>query len=124
MTDPDDPEVQERYKYGVLLNLDCSSAESFIFLTTSRIDKVEPIRDRFPVGFHDFAVGAYEWVSLPTVLDLRTYKKYPRESMLAAFKDGTLTPQGVLTPEHVEAIDAKLRLSKQIEKRVLKLIVS
>lgn len=124
MRDPDDPHLKERFKYALLLNLDASAEVSFVCLTTSRLDKTAPFQVKFPNQYHELAVGAYEWVTEPTVINLGEYKTYRRVDLLAAFKSGTLAMQCLLKPEDLAAIDTKLRASRTIERRTLRLIVS
>jgi hypothetical protein len=123
MTDPDDPSIQSRYKYALLVGLDSGSAECFLLLTTSRVEKLEPFRRRNPDAFHEFAAGAYSWMTSPTVLDMRSVRPYTREELKQKLQDQTLTFESILSETDMSAIDAKLRASKTIELKTLRKIV-
>ncbi len=124
MTDPDDPAIKSRPKYALIVGRDCSESESFLLLTTSKLDKLEPFRKRLPEGFYDFAVGSYAWVTMPTTLDLRKVRTYPREELINKMNDGVLRFECQLSEDEMSEIDAKLRTSKTIEVRTLRRIVS
>ena len=124
MTDPDDPAIERRYKYAMVVGLDCAEPESYLLLATSKVDKIEPIRKRIPDGFHDLVVGDYPWVTMPTALDLRKARCYPRDELIEKMHQELLTFEGQLASEEIAKIDAKLRGSGQIEMRVLRKIVS
>jgi hypothetical protein len=124
MTDPDDPRIESRPKYALLVGIESEGPESLLLLATSKLDKLNAFRTRLPRGFHDLAVGAYEWVKLPTTLDLRKVKCYPREDLIAKMNEGVLTFEGRLSDEEMTEIDKKLRLSQTIEVKTLRKIVS
>jgi hypothetical protein len=124
MQDPDDPSIDQRYKYAVLLNLDCQEDESILFLTTSKVEKLEVLRQRDPQAVHGLAVGSYPWVTLPTAIPLRQPKMYRRDELLAGLKAATFRFEGTLSTQDLKHIDEKLRQSRLIERKVLKRIVS
>jgi hypothetical protein len=124
MPDPDDPAIQERRKYALLSNLDCEETDSFLLLTTSKIEKISRIERHFPNDFHRLNVGAYRWVTEPTVIDLRKLKQYPRDSLLRSIQSETLTFEGPLNSLDMTEIDQKLRQSRNIERQILRRIVS
>ena len=124
MTDPDDPKIESRNKYAVVIGLDPGSDDSFLLLTTSKLDKPDAIRQRVPDAFHELAVGSYGWVLKPTLLDLRRARPYSRGELRQKMMDGCLTFEEELRQEDMERIDTKLRSSQFIELRTLKKIVS
>jgi hypothetical protein len=123
MTDPDDPNIQSRHKYALIIGLDSQSPESYLLLTTSRLDKLAAIRARMPDAFKEFQPGDYEWVTTPTVLDLRKVRCYSREELEQKILNESLTFECILSNEDMRDIEAKLRLSKTIEVRTLRKIV-
>jgi len=68
-------------------------------------------------------VGAYKWVIKPTLIQLEAVRKYSREEMLAQAKVERLEFEAVLSPEHIEEINRKLRGSMLIDGYTLKKIV-
>jgi hypothetical protein len=124
MPDPDDPSIEDRFKYALLVNLDLQDKESFLFLATSVIVKLEPIRARMPNAFHEFKPGSYTWITKSTLVDLRKPKIYQREFLLKAIQAQTLTFEGQLSNEHLREVDAKLRVSRTIERVTLRKIVA
>ena len=92
-------------------------------LATSKIEKISLIERRFPDAFHRLSVGAYTWVTEPTVIDLRKLKQYPRDSLLK-IQGEILTFEGPLNTTDMTEIDQKLRRSQNIERKVLRRIVS
>jgi hypothetical protein len=123
MTDPDDPRIESRYKFALLIGLDSGATESYLLLTTSQLDKLAPIRRRIPDGFHELSAGDYGWVAKPTLVDLREVRTYSRTELLQKMHDGLLTFECVLKESDLQAVDTKLRLSKTIELRMLRKIV-
>lgn len=123
MTDPDDKSIQSRYKYALLIGLDSGSAESFLLLATSRIEKLEAFRKRNPDAFHEFTAGTYSWMTSPTVLDMRSVRPYTRDEMKQKLQNQQLTFESIISESDIQAIDAKLRVSKTIEVRTLRKIV-
>jgi hypothetical protein len=124
MTDPDDPALESRYKYALVIGLDCDEPESYLLLATSKLDKIESIRKRIPDGFHYIEAGDYGWVTMPTAVDLRKARCYPRKELIEKLNQGSLTFEGQLDPEEMAEIDTKLRVSKTVEMRLLRKIVS
>jgi hypothetical protein len=123
MKDPDDPAISERHKYALVANLDTTESESFLLLTTSRLEKATFIRATLPDAFHEFSVGSYQWVTVPTLLDLRSVKRYVREDLVRSIQAQTLTFEGQLNDNDMTEIDQKLKVSRTIEKIILRRIV-
>ena len=57
MTDPDDPQIQSRPKYALIIGLDPKSPESFLLHTTSKLEKLEALRRRMPDALKEFQPG-------------------------------------------------------------------
>lgn len=123
MTDTDDPQIQSRYKYALVVGLLPEASDSFLLLTTSRLEKLVAIRKRIPEGFHQLEAGDYCWTTKPTVVDLRNVRCYPRDELIRKMHDQLLTFEDALREEDMQEIDAKLRVSKTIELKTLRKIV-
>jgi hypothetical protein len=124
MTDPDDPHVESRHKFALVIGIDPESPESFLLLTTSKIDKYEVMRRRLPEGFHEFSVEDYSWVAKPTLLDMRKVRGYSKDELVQKMNDGCLTFECVLSEDDMRAIDVKLKASRTIELKTLRKIVA
>ena len=67
--------------------------------------------------------GDYELVRLPTVLDLRKVRCYPRQELEQKMLNQSLTFECTLSENDMRDIEGKLRISKTIEIRTLRKIV-
>jgi hypothetical protein len=107
-----DPEIGTRYKFAVVLNIDCSEAEIFFALTTSSSDHFEPT-EGLRIQQED-----YPFFPKETFLNLRQIFNKPLIDLRRLLDEGRLSVEGSLSEEHLREVDMKLRMSALVAGRL------
>jgi len=117
----DDPNRPRRYKYGVVLNSDCSEPEALLAISTSRIDKFASGRsDRDILRLPE---GTYPWTTEDTVVDLRELRAEKVDDLKLLCERQEMRFEGPLKAEHIAELNEKLRASRLLEIRLKKRVV-
>ncbi len=119
----DDPAVEARSKYLVIVNGLPLDDTAWFILTTSNPKHFDD-NPRFENDIVRIAAGAYPWCTQPvTVLDCTTVYSKSVAALRELYKQGKATFEGQLTIEHLAAVDRILRGSVLIMKEHKRWIV-
>jgi hypothetical protein len=117
----DDPEREQRNKFGIVLNKDISEPDALLALTTSNVQAYAS--GVFDNDIMRLTVGAYPCFPKETIIVLRQVRIEPVELLKALCMAGQMTFEGGLNDEHREKMDGILAASIVIERGVKKRIV-
>jgi hypothetical protein len=118
----DDPEVDFKYKFGILLNLDVTEPDALLAITTSNLKP-------FASGFLENDIvripgGQYPCFSKKeTIINLREIRTEPVTKLRTLCQQKQMTFEGDLDPSDMIEVDVKLGASRLIEKYLKKRIV-
>jgi len=118
----DDPEVDFKYKFGILLNLDVTEPDALLAITTSNLKP-------FASGFLENDIvripgGRYPWFpKKETIINLREIRTEPVTKLRTLCQQKQMTFEGDLDPSDMIEVDVKLGTSRLIEKHLKKRIV-
>jgi hypothetical protein len=119
----DDPERTTRFKFALVLSLDCSEEAIFVAFTTSQTRYFDE-NIQFQYLLLRWQAGAYEWVVVETILSLKQIHEVRRTKLRDSILASELTFEGTLTQEDLEGVDVILRRSPLISARVKARIVT
>jgi len=114
----DDPNVETKYKYGVVLNLDKGDDEVLLAITTSQLEAYEG--GRFEDEILRIPVGTYDCFTKETVLSLRAIRPEPTARLKELANSGQLTFYGNVSSDDLSLIEQKLIRSRVIERKYKK----
>lgn len=118
----DDPNVDFKYKFGVLLNLDTTEPEALLAITTSNLKP-------FASGFLENDIvripsGKYScFPKQETIINLREIRIEAVSKLRTLCEQKQMTFEGVLDASDMTDVDAKLGASRLIERHLKKRIV-
>src|SRR5262249_3738287 len=117
----DDPQVEEKPKYGIILNLDSKDEEALLAITTSQIDFYD--NRRFEDEILRVSPGSYSCFTEETVISLRVIRPEPVARLKTLAASGTLTFHGQLSDDDMAIIEQKIIRSRVIERGYKKKII-
>ena len=112
----DDPGRDTRYKFGLVLNKDLSDSDALLALGTSNIERYSDAR--FEADIVRISSGAYPWVTVPTIFNLRQLKQVSILDLKVLLSEQKLEFQDEFSNQDLTILDAKIRASRIIELRI------
>lgn len=118
----DDPAVDFKYKFAILLNLDTTEPDALLALTTSNLKP-------YASGFLENDIvripgGKYPCFPKETIISLREIRIEPVIKLRTLCEQKQMTFEGVLDATDMTEVDSKLAASRLIEKHLKKRIVT
>lgn len=117
-----DPDCQARFKFALVLNVDCSESTILLAYTTSETDFFDR-NLQFQYLIHRWHPGAYPWIVVPTILSLKELYEVARERLKQHIQAGELTFEGTLSLADMAIVEAILDRSPLIAPRTKKRIL-
>jgi hypothetical protein len=117
----DDPQRDERYKFGIYLNVDPYEPDAFLALTTSKTEKYDS--GRFENDIVRLPEGVYPCFDRPTIVVLREIRIEPVSLLKEQVGQQCMTFEIHFDEAAMTEIDAKIRNSRLIEGRMKRRIV-
>jgi len=116
----DDPEVDFKYKFGILLNLNTIESDALLGITTSNLKP-------FASGFLENDIvrisgGKYPCFPRDTIINLREVRIEPVTKLRSLCEQKQMTFEGALDASDMIEVDAKLAASRLIERHLKKRI--
>ena len=118
----DDPHRPNRFKYGVVLNLDSSEDEALLALATSRIDRFAS--SRFDPDVLRLPANRYDWTTQDTIVDLRSIRIEIVSDLKSLCENGEMRFEDPLNAADIADLDRKLRASRLLQLRLKKRVVN
>ena len=109
--------LTERFKYGLVLNTDCSESTTLLAFRISRLAYYDR-NPQFAGNVLRFAVGSYAAFSIDTILNLREVLSTEREKLRAQILSGDLKFEGELSAPDLARVDTILAASRLIALRL------
>lgn len=118
----DDPNLTFHHKYIVILNHFCPDERMYFVMATSNLSKFQQI-PHLGREVVTLAETDYPFLNKPTVLDFTDVQCLPLEELRRMVDKKLVTAVGTLKDQDLARCDEVIRGSKQIEPRVLPLIL-
>ena len=118
----DDPKVDFKYKFGILLNLDVTETDALLAITTSNLKP-------FASGFLENDIVRIPGGKYPcfpkeeTIINLREIRIEPVTKLRSLCEQKQMTFEGVLDASDMIDVNGRLAASRLIEKYLKKRIV-
>lgn len=118
----DNPHIDFRFKYFVVLNVSCPSDPTFFLYATSNLSRAEKIPTLKGDQVH-LSPDDYDWLNRPTCLNFADVKSIPLGELRTLIDRRRLKIVRRLTTADLAVCDDVIRKSRQIQPRVKPLIV-
>jgi hypothetical protein len=117
----DDPGVDFKYKFGILLNLNTTESDALLGITTSNLKP-------FASGFLESDIvrisgGKYSCFPRDTIINLREVRVEPVTKLRFLCEQKQMSFEGALDGSDMIEVDEKVAVSRLIEKHLKKRIV-
>ncbi len=117
----DDPNREKRFKFGIVLNRDCSEPDVLLAIATSNTDKFAS--GRFDSDILRVPKGSYGWTTEDTVVDLRVVRSEKLDDLKLLCERQEMRFEDLLSAADAAQLDQKLRASRLLEIRLKKRVV-